>query len=479
MSNITYNNLQSARNLITFTDIPNILKVEDSASGTNALISLEFIGNLKSVTNNDGQWYITIMGETITNVINYNNAVNKNFYVSTSSISTAASVARALRNCPTIAANFVVENVEDVVDIRARSVGSMLASIGSFVSTNIANSYLAYSAVDGSANSGLVGALVNVDVYVEADYVTTLTKSFYNGECAFNMSPLLTTFAKEGRAIPYTFEVSYTKNGEYTYLGGLQQNFISVGYMVNQGEKYLVNSGINVAQNYSRGKTRGTANNTLLYVYGNTIPVSFYNGRTAETLIRTIYRDSALGEITGFTTTWVNTDNDRQLWDITVQLSQEYLDRAFYVDIVVGNSVIRYNVIKPVKATEYYQRIYWRNSYGGISFFDFTGAKSEARDVEVSTYQKNIFDYYNSDKNELDVIYDNDVKYTVTLKSHLFENDGKYVFNDMMQSPFLWVERNGEKYSIIIESVSVEETDRNNIFEATVKYRYSQKPSLI
>lgn len=477
--NITYNNLQSASNLITFNDIPNILKVEDSASGTCALISLEFSNNLKSVTSGDGQWYITILGETITNVIDYNNAVNKNFYVSTSPVSTAYSVARALRNCPSIIANFTVENNDELVDIRARSVGSVLTNVGSVVKTSISNSYLAFSAVDGSANSSLIGALINVDASVGGDYKTTLTKSFYGGECAFNVSPFLTTITKIGEAVPYRFDVSYAKNGEYSYIGAVSGNYAVQGYMCNQGNKYLVNSGVNIAQNYSRGKTRGTDNNTLLYVYGTTIPLSFYNGNTNSLTINTIYRDSALGEITAATTTWTNTDNDRKLWDINIVLSQEFINRSFYVDIVVGSKVIRYNVIKPIKATEYYQRIYWRNSYGGISFFDFTGQKSETRDVEVDTYQKNIFDYYTSDKNELEVIYDNDVKYTVTLKSHLIENDGKYIFNDMMQSPLLWVERNGEMYSIIIESVSVEETDRNNIFEATVKYRYSQKPSLI
>jgi hypothetical protein len=48
-----------------------------------------------------------------------------------------------------------------------------------------------------------------------------------------------------------------------------------------------------------------------------------------------------------------------------------------------------------------------------------------------------------------------------------------------MQSAEVWTERNGEAYAIIIDSVSVEEQDRNDIYEATVKYHYSQKPSLL
>jgi hypothetical protein len=137
-------------------------------------------------------------------------------------------------------------------------------------------------------------------------------------------------------------------------------------------------------------------------------------------------------------------------------------------------------VIKPLKATEYYQRIYWRNSYNGISFFDFTGAKSETRDLEITTYQKNIFGYYTDKMNELEKVYNNEVKYNVTLKSHLFENDGKYIFNDLAQSPDVWTVINNETYAIIIDSISVDElSDRNNIYEATLRYRYSMTPPII
>ena len=91
------------------------------------------------------------------------------------------------------------------------------------------------------------------------------------------------------------------------------------------------------------------------------------------------------------------------------------------------------------------------------------------------TYKLNYVDT----KNELDKIYDNDVHYTVTLKSHLFENDGKYVFNDIIQSPEVWTVVNGESYGIILENVTVDEVNQNNIYEATVRYGYSMNPSII
>jgi hypothetical protein len=80
---------------------------------------------------------------------------------------------------------------------------------------------------------------------------------------------------------------------------------------------------------------------------------------------------------------------------------------------------------------------------------------------------------------ELTKPYNNKVDYSVTLKSHLFEHDGKYIFNDLIQSGKIWTEINNNFYEIILDSVSVEEQNNNDIYEATVKYHYSQVPSEI
>lgn len=482
--NITYNNLDLPSNLITFTDIPNILKVVDDAGGTKAHFDFYFSSALASETTSDGQWYITFLGETITNVMNPSEAVNKNFFVAQGAMSTTVSVARAFRNCPVIAAQFDVypyENAQHVYAVRliAKAVGQVWSGMQNYFSTNISSSYLQTYGTDGYADSTLSGAKIDVDVFSGDEYVTTLEKNYYGGECAFNMSPVLTTLAEYGRVKPYTMKVSSLINGTYSLLGNVDENYISIGYMVNQGSKYLFNNYFNIAQNVSRGESRDVENNTLLYIYYPEIPISFYNGNNGGMTITINYLDSAYQTITAETTTWRNSDNDRKLWDMTLTLNQEHFNKAFYIDLELGIYTLRYNVIKPIKATEYSQRICWRNSYGGISFFDFTGQKNETRELDVTTYQKNIFGYYDDPINELEKPYDNEVKYVVSVKSHLFENDGKYVFNDMLQSANVWTKINGQDYAIIIESINVEETDNNNIYEATVKYHYSQEPSII
>lgn len=478
---LTYNGIgqSNATNLVTFTDIPNILKLTDTPGGYHATISLGFEGDITNIPTSS-EVSITIFGETVTGVRNASEAINKNFYMSSSPISTAASVAKALRNCPTVAALFTVENADEEVELRARNAGQLLQGVDYFSMTDSLSSYVSESAYDGQA-SALNGSLVNVEVLSGTNiYITTLEKSFFNGECAFNLSPVLTTLAEIGKTKPYTLKVSYTKNGNYNKVGTISSNHIAQGYMCNQGAKYIpLSNSIIVAQNFARGGNRSVDNKTILYLYGNTIPLSFYRNGSQSVTVTIQYRNSAFDIISSDSITYSNSDTTNKLKEMTINLSRSLLNQSFYVDLTVGGKTIRYNVIKPVKATEYYQRIYWRNSYGGVSFFDFTGQKSETRDVEIETYQKNIFDYYTDPMNELEKVYDNKITYNVTLKSHLFENDGKYIFNDLMQSPEVWTEINGERYAIIIDNVNVDEVDRNNIYEATVKYHYSQEPSLI
>lgn len=476
--NITYNNLSSPELLVTFTDIPNILKVIDDDYGSKATYTLTFVGNLYGETTADSQWYITLFGDTISNVLDSNNAVNKAFYVSTANTATAASVARALRNCPNLAANFTVEHNGTSVVVKARDNGSIFQ--GNYFESNINQAYMGRIGTDGYSNSQLQGALIDVDVYSNGEYLTTLEKNWYNGEAAFDMSPVLTTIAEIGKTVPYEFKVSSLKDGGYSVLGNIENNYISVGYMVNQGYKYLVLGEMVIAENVSRGASRDVENNMLLYTYANRIPVSFYCHNLGGLNYTVTYLDSAYNTITATTDSWRNTDSSQKLKQIDFVLDPTYFNQAFYIDITLGSTTtLRYNVIKPLKATEYWQRICWRNSYGGVSFFDFTGQRSETRNLELSTYQKNIFGYYDNEKNELNKSYDNKVEYTVTLKSHLFEHDGKYIFNDLLQSSDVWTEINGETYGILIDSVSVEEQNQNNIYEATVRYKYSQEPSLL
>lgn len=482
---LKYNNIpsESATSFVTLTDIPNLVEIDNSADGFS-LASLEIeVSTGWSEASHVDPWFITINGETITGVDDFRNAINKNFFISSANTSTAASIAKALRNCPSLSASFTVRSYENKVELLARNKGAFTWS-----TTTNATAYTSFSATNGTVADELIGGTVEVSVLDDSsNFITSLEKSYYESGMMFDVTPVLTTMAERGKTVPYKLEVSATKNdGTYMSLGSITGNSISQGYMVNQGFRYIplgtLPEGWMIAQNVSRGSSKGDRNNTLLYVYGDTIPVSWYHKTLTSLSVDVMYLSSAHATEHTETKTLTDTAN-RWLHNAEILLNSTYKRDAYYIALRFYNGedtfgYLVYNVIKPLKATEYYQRIYWRNSYGGISFFDFTGQKSETRDLEVTTYTKNVYDFYTQDRNEKDMPYENEVKYAVTLKSHIIEQDGVYVFNDLIQSPEVWTVINGEEYGIILDSVSVDEDNRNNLFTATIKYKYSQQPSL-
>jgi hypothetical protein len=464
-----------------------LVEIDNDADGF-VLASLDIVvDNDWYTASHTEPWFISINGETITSVDSYENAINKNFYIypqtsslEPSSVPTAASIAKALRNCTTINSSFTVRNYGDTVELLARGKGKYVWSI----QTN-ASSYVSLNRTNGTVSDELIGGKIEVDILDgSSNYITSLEKNYYESGCAFDITPALSTLVKPGKTVPYNIQVNATKNnGNYIQLGNITGNSITQGYMVNQGFKYIpLGSAQNdflFAQNVSRGSSKSWVNNTNLYVYGNSIPVSWYSKTLDTVSVEVQYMTSSYSVITSNTLSLSDTSGG-WLHNATVQLSQENKNSAYYIYLVFKNSYniviggLMYNVIKPLKAAEYYQRVYWRNSYGGIAFFDFTCSKSESREVETTTYNKNVYDYYTQNVNEKAIPYDNAVKYSVTLKSHLIEKDGTYTFNDLIQSPEIWTEVNGETYRIILDSVSVDEDNRNDLYTATIKYKYSQ-----
>ena len=472
--NIKYNNIdkEQAHGLVTFSDVPAILEVSDTTGGTKALLQITVGTGWTASSNN--QWWLTFQGNTISNVTDPKNAVNKNFYIASDAHSTAVSICNALRSCPTVAASFVVYVDGNKVICYAREIGY----IDMTVTMTEGLSYLTLTTVAGTADSSLVNNKISVDVYSYYDYVTTLEKNYHVGNCRFDITPVLATMSKYGETIPYSFEISaLNESGTSTSLGSVTGNSVSVGYMVNQGDKFLsVNDNIFIAQNVSRGKLRDAYNSSLLYVYDDTIPISFYTTSTGNITVTTTYRNSAYGAITSSTETKTIV-GDSLLHTITIDL--DIPNDCFYVDIQLSNlQKLRYDVIRPMKTSYGCQRVYWINSYGGTSFFDFVGQKTIENTSETVTYNKNNLDYYTAEINEKELVYNVDTKSTYTVKSHLITEDGKWQLYDLLQSPRAWTNINGQDYVVIIESVSAAEQNNQQIYEMTVKFNISQPTSL-
>ena len=449
--NITYNNLLDSTNIVTFTEIPNILKVEEEVNGSYAGLTFLIGNGIRSTVTADSQYYISIFGETVTNVMDNRKAKNKRFFIGDTAESTAMSLAKALRNCNGLAADFYILSIGGQVFMNAKTIGSKWKDNPDFIQKNIPQIEILKS--DGNSLSLLFNSKIDVDVYKDEididNYVTTLEKNFYGNECAFDMSPVLATMSEYGVSKPYAFNIRMmSEDGEYKSLGSVSGNSV-IGYHCNQSDRYKFAEGVQVLLN----NDRGSDGNMVLYTYYPTIDYSVMCGKdTGAWNVTVSIKTSANEEIWNNGTSTDHRAGDNLVLDRTISAPTAVLNNAYYFDLTIGNETVRFKIIKPLKATEHCQRVLWRNEYGGISFFDFTGTRSESDSVDIETYEKNVFDYYNVEWFERKKIYDNEYKKTVSLTSHLMEENGKWIFNSLMMSKKVWTTINVEKRSALASS---------------------------
>lgn len=461
---LTYNGQASPQGMITLTNVPNILTIQSSSvTGNNSVLKIT-INDLTKIDPNN-TYYITINGLTITS-----GNVGNNFYISNSNtganqIAVAHSIAKSLRSVGLTNYEIYQEISQgiltNVVIVEAREVGELYEIT---FDSNLGAAIL-YDNYVGTTSDEFAGGRINIDVYSGSDYITTLEKSYYKEKIDFNVSDVLKSISRYDFLVPYTLFIYSQIGNQVTNLGRVSATS-AIGYMVNQGEKFL-NTYPMFAQNVSRGTS--SPSKMVLYTYLSTIPVTIYSDDVVETVNITYY-DSSLQQIgTGFSN--VNIYNGIGQSDIA--LNSNLFNSAYYVDLSLENGqIIRYNVIKPVDANSRCQRVYYHNSYGGVSFFDFTGQITENHKVDNDTYTKNMYDYYRETTLEQIKIYDKETTINVTMKSHLMERSAVWQFNDLLGSYDVWTNINGVDYKIIVTDCKVDETE-TGVWEATVTYTYS------
>ena len=478
---ILFNGESDVNGLVTLTENPNIVKIEDEAEGTFARITMLFTNNLASTVTSDGQYYITLFGETITSTNNPQNNNNKRFYISPDTASTAMNVARALRCLPNLSVQFKIihnQNYATTVLLSAKTIGSKWSDFTNEVTTNIGVAYLQISNIAGTATNQLYDSKINLDIFDGsenvANYLTTLEKNFYNGECAFDISPVLATFSEYGESKPFHINLSAIgSEGNYIDLGEVSGNSI-IGYSANYSDYYKIEEdGIQWLLNDT---------NCELYTYSRglgyslLIPSTTYNWQTTVSV-----KNSADVVIYSAETTNTFTHADGNIvYDKSLFIPQTAFTSGFSITIKENNDTKTFKIIKPLNATEGNNRVYWRNEYGGISFFDFTSEESEANNVEIGTYEKNILDFYDersTNMYEVKKIYQNDYTKTITLKSHLISKAGAHYVNSLMKSKKVWVKlSDGHEAYIIPKSYEVQEDQTyNDIYTVKFSFTFSSK----
>lgn len=430
--NLTFNG-QNTFSGITLTGVPNIITLTSSAvTGTKSQLTIIADDNITDAST------MTINDVTITN-----------FKGDTPEIS-AFNITKALRASGLV--NYTIRHSGKSIYVQALEVGS---DYSIKFNTNITG--MLWYIVPGTSTDEFSNGIISLDLYRDQTYVTTLEKTYYRDHIDFNISDWLYSISQYDYLTPYRVVVHHWDGKDLIKLGEFSAKS-AIGYMCNQGQDYL--QGSQIATNFSR-------ENSLYYTFFDSIPLTIYSDTNTSVLVK--YKDNS-GAVIKEQTENVTCYNG--VGKTIIILDSFTFKNTYYIDIVYGEQVMKFKVIKPVDATSRCLRIYYHNSYGGVSFFDFTGNKTEEHKLDNEIYQKNIYDYYKSNYKERDIVYNKSVQYTVTVKSHLMEREGIWQFNDLLRSSDCWTSINGVDYKIIVSNVRVDEV-QTGVWEATVVYDYS------
>lgn len=492
MANIRLNGQSNVNNVTCFSYAPTILEVSSSTSGSYTIWQIT-VGQLTSISNN---MYLKVNDITLNMVTSIKEAKGYNFYMTPSTTMSqrklmANSLMEALKRVPEIAAGYDVympysgsERQLQIV-LKSKTYGNNTPLT---FTKNI--SALSISHTEGSASTEFKEGDLKIDIYKlspankyntstqsTGEYQTTLSKHTANdSKVKFDLGSVFASLTNEGEVAQFGIYIYQTTGTNLIEIADYKSVYNVNGYLINQGGEFIPRfENAKVALNVNRGENRNYLNNTILYVYENSIPLSIYAASGVNVVSYKIhYVGSDNTDIVSSVTQTANLSN--ALNYLTISLSDEYLAKSKYIDIEFTSynlGTLRFNVIKPVRATDECQRVYWYNSWGGVSFFDFTGNRTEERKVKTTTYQDSVLDYYDNNTNERDYIYDKQNDITVKLTTHNIHKDGQWHLFDLQQSRTAWTYVNGEKYRIIVNDVTINTTSVTDIYTATVQYQYS------
>lgn len=463
MSTITYNNLASANGLVTFSHVPNIIKIEEAAyDGVKAQLVLTL--STSSLAGQTGQT-IAIGGEVITSVDTLQAAVNRNFYISSDNSATAYSIMKALRNCPVLAAGYDIWMADydaASVTVRAKEYGP---AYNMEYTSNFTAAQLNVVKTDGSLynTSGL--SSYSIDIYKDSDYITTLTKNTINDVQHFDVSPVLASMTEYGKLTPYTLKIhGVTSANQAVNLGTFIGN-AGYGYRLRGSANYL-----NVG--YSNAIA---AMDMARYVYQPSIDFSVIDFSSARWSATIKYLDST-GAMIGSAQTESFTVDDLMA-DVNIELNVNQLRQSTTIEVTTPAGTQTYKVIKPLDAASYSQRVWWRNEYGGISFFDFTGQYTEKVTESEVDFQPSYYDYYDQTIKRMDLTFTKDIETAITLTSHLIDREGLDLFRSLNSSHYVWTYVDGAERCILLTDLNISEaSDVEDVFTVSITYKYSMKP---
>lgn len=496
--NYKINNISQPKMLVTFNHIPTIVTLENAGTtSTKAMLELVISGNQSL-----GDKHITINDVTLYSTTNIEEARANFFWISMStsyseSRTKAYYFVQACKNTTLvndyniyIDHSFISATAVKVI-IEAKNVGSEYNI--TTLDSNLESDYWAFSITNGSSSDDISNSRVTLDIYADdsttqktiqsgstinnapTKHICQLEKYYSSNEISFDISPVLRAITNDGNTTQYRIIISALKGTTYRKLYDVYGLHCVNGYQVNQGKNYIqcnTSTKNYLLQNIQRGEEKAYANNTLLYYlpeHKMTLSVLTLNKEAFTATLE--YLDSSKATLQSET---LKITPDKNI--TTIEYVPSNVANAHYITLEIPNiGKVIYNNILPVNYSDKKdnQTIYWHNSYGGTSFFTFTGNRTEERETEKQTYNQSSLYYYIS-PNEQEKVLKSINTYTVTLQSHLVQNDGKYHLNDLLNAYTVWTYINGIKYNIIIDTYSLNEVQRD-IYQLTITYHYSSK----
>lgn len=510
---ITFNGLTNSKDIVTFSNCPNILTFDNSETGEKRDALYRFAITYSGIRDYDPakDYTIEFGGSVLTGTTDSSRVGGTTYLLPTTTDTQehrycAMTIANALRSIPFVASNFDVfveaslsdGSLSSTVAIKSRKAS---ASMNVDFSCNWDGGYtFTEDTVSENPDTMLQGStganFIVVDVYryrdqimigetpddTRFDYVTTLQKNYFGEKVDFNVTPLLCSMldgTEYDETVLYKMVVYGFSGDKLVFSQPTQHMYFTNGYMCNFSSPYLAVSQMTWAANLKRGsRYDGSFNNTTMYTYHPQVDFSVYNpGGNPLNRVMVYYIDSAMNDFKRDTIT-VEEPGGKTLKQYTIMLDEEAFAKASYVDIRLWplTDRYRYNVIKPIKAADEnaVERIYWFNEYGGVSFMDFTGERSETRKEDIEYYERQSFDFYTAEEREVTKVYSKKILIEVDHRTHYIDKNGTFLLYSLQASKKAWIWHRGTKHYIHVTSLDISESQNaSHVYVAQITYKYS------
>lgn len=314
-------------------------------------------------------------------------------------------------------------------------------------------------------------------------FLTTLNKEFYRDNVKFDVTTPFQSVIVNDNMILWKADIYAQVDDNILDKQTIDNNYIIDGYDVNNINNINVKDNsirlthplINLGKNEDGKLIRDNIDGgDKLYIYSPLLPITLLLSKSTVDINFTIQYLSIDGRLIHAQSQKINlTTSNKDFINYNIELNEEKLRESSRIRLIDYEGLwnIEYNVIQLPNSNSECNRINWKNSFGGLSFFDFVGEKQTERKIKSTTYYIPTLDYFDLDGIKTEVVYDKELEKSATLTTHLIPKEGINQLYDLEMSRVAWIEDNGTRIYVTIESLEVEELNEN-VFRAKIKYKY-------